>query len=158
MIRLTDAIEINAPVEKVYAQLARYLTSKDAYLSWHPEHVDLCWIKGEPMQVGSILVGEEYLHGQLHKLKFRVTKIVPNKLISYRPLFPLSIIATGNTFRFEPKGADRCTFIADGHIRFPKWLFLRMHKEHPGKLAASEQHMKEEGENIKNAVEMAAAS
>ncbi|MFC2078477.1 hypothetical protein ACFLSZ_00690 [Candidatus Bipolaricaulota bacterium] len=89
----------------------------------------------------------------MHRLKFRVTKIVPNELISYRPLFPLSMIATGNTFGFVPTGEDRCTFTADGYIRFPMWLFKRMHKEHEWKLAASEQHMKEEGENIKKAVE-----
>ncbi|MBA7691937.1 hypothetical protein ES703_100493 [subsurface metagenome] len=39
---------------------------------------------------------EEYLQGYLHKLKFRITKIVPNRMIEYGPLFPLSIIAMGN--------------------------------------------------------------
>ena len=153
MIRLEDSIEISAPAGDVFAKLAEYLTDREAYLSWHPEHVDLRWFKGEPMREGSVLYAEEYLHGRLHKLKFRVTKVVANELISYRPLFPLSIIATGNRFRFEPRGADRCAFIADGHIRFPLWLFKRMHKEHEGKLAASKKHMKEEGENIKRAVE-----
>ena len=158
MIRLTDTIEIHAPAVKVYEQLASYLTSKESYLSWHPEHVDLRWIKGEPVREGSILYIEEYLQGYLHKLKYRMTRIVPNESIAYRPLFPLSVIATGNTFKIESRGEDRCVFSADGHIRFPLWLFKKMHKKHEGKLVASKQHMKEEGENIKQAVEKGRAT
>lgn len=153
MIKLTDTIEIGASADSAFAQLREYLSDKESYLAWHPEHVELRWIKGEPMREGSILYAEEYLHGRLHKLKFRVTKVVPNRLIAYRPLFPLSIIATGNVFRFELRGEGRCTFTADGRIRFPLWLFKRMHKEHTGKLAASKKHMQEEGENLKKAVE-----
>jgi len=153
MITLKDSIEIRADADEVFAQLVEYLSDRESYQSWHPEHVDLRWIKGEPLQVGSIMCAEEYLHGYLHTLKFRVTKVVPSELISYRPLFPLSIIATGNTFRFEPNGDRCCIFTADGHIRFPLWLFKKMHKNHEGKLVASKQHMKEEGENLKKKVE-----
>jgi hypothetical protein len=35
--------------------------------------------------VGSIVQAEEYIHGKLHKLKFVVTKIVPNVEIEYVP-------------------------------------------------------------------------
>ncbi|MFC2099661.1 SRPBCC family protein [Candidatus Bipolaricaulota bacterium] len=153
MIRLEDTIEIDAPASEVFAKLSEFLTDRDGYLAWHSEHVDLRWFKGEPMHEGSVLCADEYLHGRLHKLRFRVTRIVPDRLISYRPLFPLSIIATGNRFRFEPLGENRCTFIADGHLRFPLWLFRGMHEEHEGKLAASRQHMREEGKNLKRAVE-----
>lgn len=153
MITLRDSIEIRANANEVFAQLVEYMSNREAYQSWHPEHVDLRWIEGAPMQEGSIMYAEEYLQGYLHKLKFRITRIVPNELIAYRPLFPLSIIATGNTFKIQSKGEDRCVFSADGHIRFPLWLFKKMHKNHEGKLVASKQHMKEEGENIKKAVE-----
>ena len=43
-------------------------------------------------------------------------------------------------------------FTASGRIRFPLWLFKKVHKKHEEKLKASEQHMKEEGENLKRAV------
>ncbi len=153
MITLKDSIEINGSAEKVFMQLARYLTNGESYKSWHPEHVELQWVKGDPLQEGSILYAEEYLQGYLHKFKFRITRIVPDKLIAYRPLFPLSIIATGNTFTIKSIGENRCSFTAEGHIRFPLWLFKKVHKNHEGKLIASEKHMKEEGENIKKAIE-----
>jgi len=153
MITLKDSVEIRANTDKVFTQLVEYLSNRESYKSWHPEHVDLRWIKGKPMREGSILYAEEYLQGYLHKLKFRITKLVPNKLIVYTPLFPLSIIATGNTFKIESKEENKCVFSAEGHIRFPLWLFKKIHKSHEGKLIASEKHMQEEGENIKKAVE-----
>jgi len=153
MITLNDSIEIRANAENVFTQLVEYISNRESYKSWHPEHVDLRWIKGEPVQEGSIMVIEEYLQGYLHKLKFRITKIVPGKMIVYRPLFPLSLIATGNTFLMEQKGDNVCNFTASGRIRFPLWLFKISHKAHEGKLNASAQHMKEEGENLKKALE-----
>ena len=153
MITLKNSIEINASAEKVFDQLVKNLSDSESYRSWHPEHVDLRWIKGEPVREGSILYAEEYLDGNLHKLKFRITRVVPNNLIAYAPLFPLSIIATGNSFSAVSKGENRCVFSSEGHIRFPLWLFKKIHKCHEGKLVASEKHMKEEGENIKKAVE-----
>ena len=153
MITLKDSIVISASCSQVFAQMVKYLSNRKYYKSWHQEHVELKWIKGESVHVGSILYAEEYLDGFLHKLKYRITKIVPDKLISYSPLFPLSIIATGNAFSFVPKGENQCVFSAEGHIRFPMWLFKKMHKSHEGKLLASAQHMKEESENLKKAVE-----
>ena len=40
-----------------------------------------------------------------------------------------------------------------GSIRMPRWLFVRLHKKHKGKIEATEQHMKEEGQNLKKALE-----
>lgn len=154
MIHLIDKIAVNALPETVFKWLAQRLKDSKSYRAWHPEHVDIRWIKGEALQEGSIMVVEEYLQGILHKFKFRVIKIIPNRMITYRPLFPLSIIATGNTFLIEKTGDTGCVFTASGKIRFPLWLFKKMHKAHEGKLQASEQHMQEEGENLKKAVEL----
>ena len=128
MINLKDSIEVKASPEKVFQWLMQRMKDKESYQAWHPDHVDIRWIKGEPLQEGSIVYAEEYLHGDLHKLKFRITKIVPNRLIEYRCLFPLSIIASGNKFIIEPKGRDSCIFTASGSLRFPWWLFVRVHK------------------------------
>jgi len=153
MIILKDSIEIKATPEKVFKWLLQRFKDKEAYQAWHPDHVDVRWIKGEPLQEGSIRYAEEYLQGDLHKLKFRITKIVPNKVIEYRSLFPLSILAPGNTFIIEPKGENSCIFTAMGSLRLPRWLFKKLHKKHKFKIEATEQHMKEEGENLKRAVE-----
>ena len=69
MPTLLDSIEVKATPEEVYAWLVRCFTDPEAYRAWHPDHVDIRWIKGEPMQAGSIVYAEEYLHGELHKLK-----------------------------------------------------------------------------------------
>ena len=153
MIHLKDSIEVKATPQRVYDWLIQRFKDKESYQSWHPEHVDIRWIKGKPLQEGSILYAEEYLQGDLHKLKFRITKIIPNRLIEYRSLFPLSILSPGNTFLIEPKGEDSCIFTAKGSLRIPRWLFKRSHKKHENKIEATEQHIKEEGENLKKILE-----
>ena len=153
MIKLEDSIEVKAPPEKVFQWLTQRMMDRESYQAWHPDHVDIRWIKGKPLQEGSIVYAEEYLHGDLHKLKFRITKIVPNRLIEYRCLFPLSLLAPGNKFIIEPKGQDGCIFTAMGGLRIPRWLFVRMHKKHEHKIEATQQHMKEEGLNLKKALE-----
>ena len=149
MITLRDSIEIDATPEKVYEWLVQRFQSKEDYQAWHPEHVDVRWIKGEPLKVGSVIYAEEYLHGQLHKLKFRITKVVPNKEIEYRALFPLSLFAPENAFIIEPKGKNSCVFIAIGRFRAGS-LFKRFGKN---RVESVKRHMKEEGENIKRALE-----
>jgi uncharacterized protein YndB with AHSA1/START domain len=153
MIILEDSIEVKASPEKVFQWLTQRMKDKKSYRAWHPDHVDIRWIKSEPLKESSIVYAEEYLHGDLHKLKFRITKIVPNRLIEYRSLFPLSIIAPGNKFIIEPKGQNSCIFTATGSLRIPRWLFVRMHKKHAHKIEATQQHMKEEGLNLKKALE-----
>jgi hypothetical protein len=153
MIELSDSIEVKAAPEEVFEWLVQRFRDKESYRAWHPEHVDIRWIKGEPLREGSIVYAEEYLQGDLHKLKFRITKLIPNKLIEYRSLFPLSLLAPGNKFSIEPTGGDGCIFTASGSLRIPRWLFKKMHKKHEGKIEATERHMREEGENLKKALE-----
>jgi len=120
MIRLKDSIEFKATPEKVFRWLMQRMKDKQSYQAWHPDHVDIRWVKGEPLQKGSVLYAEEYLHGDLHKLKFRITRIVPNRVIEYRSLFPLSLLAPGNKFLIEPKEDGGCIFTAAGSLRIPR--------------------------------------
>jgi uncharacterized protein YndB with AHSA1/START domain len=149
MITLTDSIEVEAAPEKVFEWLAQRFKDKEGYQAWHPDHVDVRWIKGEPLQEGSIICAEEYLHGQLHKLKFVITEIVPNKEIKYKFLFPWSIVAPGDKFLIEPKGRRGCIFTATVSFRGGP-LFEKLLKDI---IEAIKRHMKEEGENLKKALE-----
>ena len=153
MVTLKDSIEVIATPEKVFEWLVQRFRDKASYQAWHADHVDIRWIKGEPLKEGSIAYAEEYLHGVLHKLKFRITKIVPNRVIEYSPLFPLSLLAPGNRFLIEPKGEESCIFTATGSLRLPEWLFGKWNKNLMNKIEATERHMKEEGENLKRAIE-----
>ncbi|MFH1775516.1 MAG: SRPBCC family protein [Chloroflexota bacterium] len=148
MITLTDSIEIKATPEKVFNFFTGIKTAKD-YRAWHPDHVEFVWLKGEPFQEGSIVYFEEYLHGRLHKLKFVCTKVVPNRLIEYRPTFPLSLFAPKNQFIMEPKGKKGCVFTATGSFRAGP-LFKKLGRR---QLEGTKQHMKEEGESLKKILE-----
>jgi hypothetical protein len=149
MITLTDSIGVEAAPEKVFEWLSQRFKDKESYQAWHPDHVDVRWIKGEPLQKGSIVYAEEYLHRQLHKLKFVITKIVLNKEVEYRLLFPWSVFASGGTFLIEPKGKRSCVFTAKVGFRGGS-LFQKLAKS---RIEATKRHMKEEGGNLKNALE-----
>ena len=49
MITLKDSIEIKATPEKVFEWLVQRMKDKESYQAWHPDHVDIRWIKGEPL-------------------------------------------------------------------------------------------------------------
>jgi hypothetical protein len=145
---ITDSIEINAPSERIFSFLTD-LKDDASYKAWHPDHVVMHWIKGETFQEGSVVYFEEYLHGKLHKGKFICTKVVPNRLIEYRPPFPLSIIFPGNLFIIEPVGEGNCIFTAIVKARMDP-LSKRLSRR---QLEGVKRHMKEEGENLKAIVE-----
>ena len=147
MLEMEDSIEINVPAERVFEWLTS-LRDKETYHSWHPDHVDLKWLKGEPFREGSVVNAEEYLHGKLHKLKFVCTKTIPNRLIEYGLPFPWSFFSK-NYFIIEPTGEKSCTFTAKGFVRAGP-LYKKLGKK---QIEATMQHVKEEGENLKKILE-----
>ncbi len=148
MISIKDSIKINAPAEKVFNWLMNIGTGKD-YQAWHPDHVDCQWVKGKPFQKDSVALFQEYLHGKLHRLRFKCTKVMSNRLIEYKPSFPMSILMSRSQFVIEPRGARSCTFTAVIIFRegpFFKKLFNKQMEE-------LKQHMKEEDENMRSIIE-----
>ena len=145
MITLRDSIEIKTTPEIIFEFFVHF---EENYHAWHPDHVKCCWLKGEPFEEGSILYVEEYLHGELHKMKFLGTKVEQNKKIEYKLLFPMSIICPKGSFLIEPKG-ENCIFTATLSYRF-EWLFLRFAKD---RVEAIKKHIREEGENLKRLLE-----
>ena len=150
---LKDSIIINASAEKIFNYLVQHMTDSKSYKEWHNEHVSLKWLKGKPVTKGSIVYIEEYLGESLQKLTFKFTKVIPNRLIKYRVLYPLALFAPGNEFIIEEREGKSSFFTAKGKIIIPEKLFLKMHPYHEKKLFFTKRHMKEEGENIKNALE-----
>jgi hypothetical protein len=148
MVTLTDSIEIKATPEQVFTWLINIRTGKD-YQAWHPDHVEWQWIKGEPFQRGSVAFLEEYMHGNMHKLTFVCTKVVPNRLIEYKPSFPMSILMSKGQFAIDPRGEKSCIFTAAISFREGPF-FRRLFRKQTEDL---EQHMKEEGENLRKILE-----
>jgi len=152
-IVLTDSIEIKTTPEKIFRFLIG-LVDDESYRAWHQEdHVALRWLKGQPWEEGSVAYSEEYLHGKIHRFKFTVTKVVPNKEIEYAPVSRLlRRYFPGNRFSIEQKGGT-CVFKASGIFRHGRLIrsFFKKHLEQ--NLASVKKHMKEEGENLKRILE-----
>jgi hypothetical protein len=150
---LTDSIKIKTTPEKTFSFLTS-IVDDDSYRAWHKEdHVSLRWIKGQPWTEGSVIYAEEYIHGKLHKLKFKITKIVPNKRIEYTPVSCfLRRFFPKNEFIIEQKG-ESCLFIASGTYRLG-WIAKTFFKKAiENSLSSVKKHMKEEGENLKRILE-----
>ena len=157
-VTLTDAIEIAATPEKIFNFLTGIVDDR-SYRAWHKEdHVTFRWLQGTPWAEGAIMVAEEYLHGKLHKFKFVVTQVVPNRKIVYSPVSRvLRKFFPRNEFRIEQKGASSL-FIAAGTYRVG-WIGKKFFQKSIDKgLASVKRHMKEEGENLKFILESGEAS
>ena len=145
MITLKDSIEIKTTPERIFDWFVHF---EENYHAWHPDHIDSHWLKGKLSEQGSILYAGEYLHGKLHKFKFLIAKIEPNRKIEYKLLFPISIVCPKGSFIMEPKG-ESCIFTATLSFRFG-WLFSRFAKN---RVEDVKKHMKEEGESLKRLLE-----
>lgn len=142
---LQDSIEIRAMPEKIFDWL---LHLEEHYREWHPDHITCSWVKGGPGKEGSVLYIEEYVHKDLHKMEFRITKIEPARKIEYSILFPTSILCPNGSFIIELKNRS-CIFTATLSFRFGGLLSHLFKK----RVEALRTHMKEEGENLKKLLE-----
>jgi len=145
MITLRDSIEIKASPERVYG----WLTSLDEhYGEWHLDHVKCVYEGGEAAE-GEVFRFEEYIHGDLHKIRGRITRLDKNMAIAYRCLFPASIICPKGSFVIEKHGDKSIIFTATLSFRFA-WLFTILAKD---RVEAISTHMREESENLKKLLE-----
>lgn len=146
MTILKDSIEILVPPKIIFDWLINLPRN---YLEWHPDHIKAEWLTpAENIKPGSVLYVEESLHGELHKLKFRLTKIIANNLIEFKISFPMSIISPGGSFIIKPiKGGS--IFTATMKFRMGK-LLLKFAKKQVEEFRI---HMKEEGKNLKAILE-----
>ena len=149
MITLRDEIEINVPPERIFDWLAHL---DENYLAWHPDHVACRYLTDGPLQEGSVIYCEEYLHGDLHKLELRATEVVPNARIDYRSgsmmygAFIIEPCAAGSRFIAELSFGVQVPLLE----RFLDALFRRLLS---GRLRLFRQHMVEEGVNLKRILE-----
>ncbi len=148
MVTLSDSIGIRATPKKIFDWLTN-LKGKVEYRAWHPDHVDLRWTRGKPFAVGSIVCFEENLHGKLHKARFLCTRVLPDEMIEYRPLFPWSLYMPRCTFEIKPTRNDSSIFTATIELRMGP-LFKKSGQK---KIMAIRKHMKEEGDNLKKLME-----
>ena len=149
MISLCDRIEIQTTPNQVFAWLERL---PQEYRAWHPDHVACLVIQGSMLEVGSVIECKEYLHGKLHSLRFRMTRVVPGKRVEF-------VIEKMGKGAFEVQAKDNLViFVAELAIgsEYPvigsafDLMFSIIFQK---RLDAMRQHMKEEGENLKAILE-----
>ena len=82
-IQIKDSIEINASPKSVFEFLCN-LNDDESYRNWHPnDHISLCWLKGKPWEISSVVCAKEYINDVKRTFKIATTKMIPNKLIEY---------------------------------------------------------------------------
>ncbi len=149
-VTLRHSIDIDAPPEAVYAFFDNL---EENYTKWHPDHVVFRWVEGRGIQEGVVAYSEQRMHGKVHKLPARFSKVIPNRRIEFvwvNPLF--RFFAPVNIWIFEPIDGG-CRFTAESVIRLG-WISSRM-ESMKKKLDDGRKHLAEEGENLKRLVEAA---
>lgn len=145
MITLKDSVKIHTNPKAIFDWFDNF---DDNYTSWHPDHIKAKWIKGDHIEVNAIVYTEEYLGTHLEKLKFRITRMIPNRLIKFKVLFPESLICTSGSFEIKPQNGTS-VFIATLSFRMGTLLA----KIFPARMKALRKHMAEEGLNLKGILE-----
>jgi hypothetical protein len=148
MVELEDSVLIRVAPERVWSwlnDLPRH------YRDWHPDHVSCRYEHGEDLKTGSVLVLEEYLHGRLHRLRLRATQVTPGSAIRYRGrgvrgAFLVSPAGTGSRFTATLSFGTRIPLVRGVSDAVVRLLMGR-------RLAALQEHMREEGQDLKALLE-----
>ena len=149
MISLIDRINIHTTPGQVFTWLEQM---PQAYASWHPDHVACRVLHGSMIEVGSEIECKEYLHGKLHLMRFRMTKVIPNNRIE----FVIEGMGRG-AFEAQETG-DAVNFVAEIEIgseipiigRIFDFVFALLFNQ---RIESMMQHMAEEGRNLKAILE-----
>jgi hypothetical protein len=145
MITLRDTISIAATPEEIFDFFIHF---RENFKAWHPDHVR-CWYAEEGLLVeGSVFYVEEYVGAELLTLQFQVTRLVEYSRIEYK----VSRVASG-AFLMERHDSNT-SFTAEIHFgtKAPVIgsLMDRVVRTFmKDRLRALEQHMVDEGRNLK---------
>jgi hypothetical protein len=149
MITLRDTISIAATPEEIFDFFIHF---RENFKAWHPDHVR-CWYAEEgPLAEGSVFYVEEYLGAELLTLQFQVTRLVEYSRIEYKVsrvasgAFLMERHDSGTLFTAEiyfGMAAPVLGSLLDGAVR----IFMK------DRLGALQQHMVDEGRNLKTILE-----
>lgn len=152
MITLRDTITMAATPEEVFDF---FIHLRENYDAWHPDHVS-CWYREEgPLREGSVFYVEEHVGEEHLTLQFMVTRLVEYSRIEYT----VSRVASG-AFIMEPHNSNT-VFTAEIYfgtaIPLLGALLDKILKAFiSNRLRALEEHMVDEGRNLKIILEQGA--
>lgn len=144
MITLVDSIEIGVRPEIAFEWLANL---EKHYKEWHPDHVRWTNETGQ-FKEGSKCHAEELVHGKLHRIRARYTRIERNRRIEYKMLYPTSIICSKGSFLLK-SSRGKTVFTATLTFRGGR-IMSRLFRS---RMEEIKRHMREEGENLKAILE-----
>ena len=146
---LKDEIDIVCSTRDVFAWLNRF---DHYYLLWHPDHITCNYIKGSSLEVGAVLLCQEYLHGKPHKFRMTVVRVDSGSRVDYR-------IGPGmsGSFKVQPAG-DGVRFTAELRLGWylPGLVGIQdavLRRLFGWRIKALFQHMNEEGRYLKAMIE-----
>ena len=147
---LSHSIEIKTSPEKIWDF---FKNIEQNYTTWHSDdHVKFHWTKGKSLNEGSTIYSEQYVMGKITKYKGMVAEIIPNRKITFKFIYPVSLISPKIEWLIEPKGSNTVftaiTYMRAGHLY--KKLFKKGMKNI---IEAHDKHVAEEGENLKKILE-----
>lgn len=148
-MRLRHSIWIRTTPAAVFAFFEAMETN---YLRWHPDHQLFRWERGRGLVPGVVFYFEEAIGGKLLRKRVEFTRIEAPRHIEFTVTNRfLRLILPGIRFQVEP-GDQGVRFTQEIRIRtgpVGAWLNRR-------EFDAVRQHMKEEGENLRQLLESTA--
>ena len=145
-MRLRDTTWIDATPEQVFAFFEHM---DEHYLEWHPDHQLFRWEEGHGLHKGVVFYFEETIGGTLMKKRVVITRIEKDHALEFT--FKnrlLRLFLPRFLFQVEEE-SNGVRFVAEIHVRtgpIGAWLNRR-------EFDAVRQHMREEGQNLKQLME-----
>jgi len=122
------------------------------YEEWHPDHITFRWMDGNGLEQGNKAYFEEEIGGEMMKKTVRFVAVEDGRYIELRPTGRLlGFFLPYISFSFEPDG-DGCEFTQRIKIRTGP-IGRRLNRD---EFDAVQQHMVEEGENLRTVIESGA--
>ncbi len=149
---VSESLQIETRPEAIFDYLTT-IVDDESFKTLNANNVSFRWLKGPPWTAGSVAYAEKYLHGKLHKFKFIVTKIVPNRHIEYMPTsWFMRKFFPKKAFIIETEGKG-CRFVSSATFRIG-WIGNVLFKKSIEKgLSDFRMYLREEGENLKRILE-----
>jgi len=131
------------------AEIRRFFQGlEENYTRWHPDHHAFEWIKGRGIAEGVVCEFDETIAGKRQRKKVVYTRVTGNH-IEFAPTARLMrLLLPRMLFRLNPVG-NGCRVVQEVHVRIGP-LGARLKRR---ELDAVRQHMREEGENLKELLE-----
>jgi hypothetical protein len=121
---------------------------EENYTIWHPDHNSFAWIEGRGVAEGVVSEFDETIAGKRQRKRMVFTRVGDGR-IEFAPVSRLiRLLLPRVVFDITPDG-DGCRFIQEVHVRFGP-LGARLNRK---EFEAVQQHMEEEGSNLKALME-----